>query len=73
MLDQQIELLKEISKKLNVLILFEMSQEGGKRKLHEKVKFLLDLGFTNQQIAEILGTTKHSVEVIGSRLKRNGG
>lgn len=71
MIDQQVELLKEISKKLSVLILLGLNQENGKRKLHEKVKFLLDFGFTNRQIAEILGTTKHSVEVIGSRLKKN--
>jgi DNA-binding NarL/FixJ family response regulator len=60
--------LREISQKLNILVALELSKD--KKKLSEKVKFLLDFGLTNQQIAEILGTSKGSIEVIKSRLKK---
>jgi DNA-binding NarL/FixJ family response regulator len=56
--------LREISQKLNILVALELSKD--KKKLSEKVKFLLDFGLTNQQIAEILGTSKGSIEVIMS-------
>ena len=68
MSEELTKFLREISQKLNILIALGLSKE--KKKLSEKVKFLLDFGLTNQQIAEILGTSKGSVEVIKSRLKK---
>jgi len=66
--EELIKLFQEISQKLNILIALELNKK--KKKVSEKVKFLLDFGLTNQQIAEILGTSKGSVEVIKSRLKK---
>jgi DNA-binding NarL/FixJ family response regulator len=66
--EELVKFLQEISQKLNILVALELSKE--KKKLSEKVKFLLDFGLTNQQIAEILGTSKGSIEVIKSRLKK---
>jgi DNA-binding NarL/FixJ family response regulator len=68
MSEELTKFLREISQKLNILIALGLSKE--KKKLSEKVKFLLDFGLTNQQIAEILGTSKGSIEVIKSRLKK---
>jgi CRP-like cAMP-binding protein len=69
--EKLVKFLQEISQKLNILISLELNKE--KKKLSEKVKFLLDFDLTNQQIAEILGTSKGSVEVIKSRLRKKSG
>jgi len=65
--EKLIKLLQEILQKFDILIALELNKE--EKKLSEKVKFLLNFGLPNQQIAEILGTSKGSVEVIKSRLK----
>ncbi len=67
--EELLKLLQEISQKINILIALKL-KEKEKEKLSEKVKFLLDFGLTNQQIADILKTSKRSIEVIKSRLKK---
>lgn len=63
------KLIQEISQKINILIALKL-EEKEKMKLQEKVKFLLNSGLTNQQMAEILGASKGTIEVIKSRLKK---
>lgn len=64
------ELLEEISKKLNTLIAISLVPEVDKYSLTEKVELLTRFKLSNSEIAVILGTTKGTVEVIKSRLKK---
>ncbi len=61
------ELLKGISTKLNAILLALLSPEIEKRNTAQKVEVLARLGLTNQDIADVLGTTKGTVEVLKSR------
>ncbi len=63
------KLLADISNKLSVLI--SMSLERGNKQAtnKDKIKFLNRFSLTNKQIAEIIGTSKNSIEVTLSKLK----
>jgi DNA-binding CsgD family transcriptional regulator len=64
------ELLTTISNKLNALLFVLLTQEAHKKTNAEKVAFLARLGITNQDIADIVGTTKGTVEVLKSRANK---
>lgn len=61
-----IELLKEISKKLSVLIALQLPQDEG---VQDSVARLARLGVSTGQIAGIVGTTPGTVAVLKSRIK----
>jgi len=65
------ELLEQISKKLSVLIATVFAKDAGKMTNIEGVEMLGRFGLTNQDVADILGTTKPTVEVLKSRIKKN--
>jgi DNA-binding CsgD family transcriptional regulator len=61
---------EQISAKLSALIALSMTPDVGKKTLGEKVRLLTRFGISNQDVADILGTTKGSVEVLKSLGKR---
>jgi DNA-binding NarL/FixJ family response regulator len=61
------ELLKNISNKLNAVLLVLLTPEIEKKNTAQKVELLAGLGIANQEMADILGTTKGTVEVLKSR------
>lgn len=63
------ELFEQISKKLSVLIALSFVKEANKMTTEESVKLLKRFGLSNQDMADILGTTKPTVEVLKSRIK----
>lgn len=64
------ELLESISNKLSAVLLVLLSPEIEKKGTAQKVELLARLKVTNQEIAEILGTTKGTVEVLKSRANK---
>jgi len=58
---------EQISRKLSALIALNLAPEGAKKSSAEKVALLVRFGLPNQDIADILGTTKGTVEVLKSR------
>jgi hypothetical protein len=64
------QLLESISNKLSAVLLVLLSPEIGKKGTAQKVELLARLKITNQEMAEILGTTKGSVEVLKSRANK---
>jgi DNA-binding CsgD family transcriptional regulator len=62
---------KLISDKLSALIALAMSTEVHKKNTAEKVALLMRFDLPNQEIADILGTTKGTVEVLKSRAGKN--
>jgi DNA-binding NarL/FixJ family response regulator len=64
------ELLKDISNRLNAILLVLLTPEIEKKNSAQKVGLLARLGLANQDIADILGTTKGTVEVLKSRGKK---
>lgn len=62
------ELLKSISNKLSILISLGLGQDKGTMK--DKVRQLVKYGLSNQEMADILGTTKGTIEVVKSSLNR---
>jgi hypothetical protein len=67
--DQQ-ELLEGIRGRLSAILAIALLPEVGNRSMGEKVKFLAKFGLSNQEIAEIAGTTAGTVGVIKSVAKR---
>ena len=63
------ELLREISKKLSVLIALQLQREGD-LGVQEYVSRLARFGLTTSEIAEILDTTAGTVAVAKSRNKK---
>ncbi len=63
------ELLEQISKKLSALLALSFIEESEKMTAEEGVKLLTRFGLNNQEMADILGTTKPTVEVMKSRIK----
>ena len=63
------ELLEQISKKLSALIALSFMKDVEKMTNADGVEILGRFGLSNQDIADILGTTKPTVEVIKSRIK----
>lgn len=58
---------EQISRKLSALIALTLVSDVEKKALSEKVALLVRFGIPNQEIADILGTTKGTVEVLKSR------
>jgi DNA-binding CsgD family transcriptional regulator len=56
-----------VSRKLSALIALHFEPEVQKKSLGEKVAILARFGIPNQEIADIVGTTKGTVEVLKSR------
>ena len=65
------ELLEQISKKLSALIALTFSRDVEGLNTADGVKILGRFNLSNQDIADILGTTKPTVEVLKSRIKKN--
>lgn len=63
------ELLEQISKKLSALIALSFMKDVEKMTNADGVEILGRFGLSNQDIADILGTTKPTVEVLKSRIK----
>lgn len=63
------ELLELISKKLSALIALSFMRDIEKITNADGVRILGRFGLSNQDIADILGTTKPTVEVLKSRIK----
>lgn len=61
------ELADQISKKLSALIALALLPDVQKRSTAEKVALLMRFDIPNQDLADILGTTKGTVEVLKSR------
>ena len=64
------ELMEQISSKLSALIALSLVPEAQKKNTAEKVALLARFGIPNQEVADILGTTKGTVEVLKSRAGR---
>jgi len=64
------ELMEHISNKLSALIALSLVPEPQKRNTAEKVELLTRFGISNQEVADILGTTKGTVEVLKSRASK---
>ncbi len=66
-------LLTSISKKLDVLIYLAFLNSSERRPMGETIAKLSGFGLTNDEIAQIVGTTKRTVEVMKSRKKKGEG
>jgi transcriptional regulator len=60
------QLLNDISSKLNAVLLVLLSSDFKTKTMGQKVGLLAQTGMSNQDIANILGTTRGSVEVLKS-------
>ena len=65
------ELLEQISKKLSALLELSMTKDVNKLGTEDRVRMLVRIGFRNQDIADILGTTRQTIEVLKSRIKKS--
>ncbi len=63
------ELFEQVSKKLSALIALSFVKEANKMTAEEGVRLLKRFDLSNQDMADILGTTKPTVEVLKSRIK----
>lgn len=63
------EQLTEISKKLSVLIALNLAVANPNATATENIERLVRFGLSSQEIADILNTSKGTVDVIKSRLK----
>ncbi len=61
------QLLEVISNKLSAVLLVLLSPEIEAKNIAQKVELLARLKLPNQEVADIVGTTKGTVEVIKSR------
>jgi len=64
------ELLKQISNKLSALLALSFVEDVEELTATDGVGILMRFGLSNQEIADILGTTKGTVEVAKSRVSR---
>ncbi len=64
------ELAEQVSKKLSAFIAVVLLPDVQKKNAAEKVALLMRFGIPNQDIADILGTTKGTVEVLKSRASK---
>ena len=63
------ETLSQISKKLSVLIALSLKNKDTESDTSNDIKFLGSFGFSNEEIAEILSTSKNYVAVTKSKSK----
>ncbi len=64
------EILENLSKKLSALLALNFVKEPEKMTSEQGVKLLMRFGLSNQEMADILGTTKGTVEVLKSRISK---
>jgi len=69
MQNKEQELLEQISRKLSALIALSFTKDVQKATSADGVEILGRFGLSNQDIADILGTTKPTIEVLKSRIK----
>lgn len=60
--------LKEISDKLSALLALSFMKDLSKITTADGVKLLMNFRLSNQDMANILGTTKRTIEVMKSRI-----
>ncbi|HXN00215.1 MAG TPA: hypothetical protein VN982_17260 [Candidatus Dormibacteraeota bacterium] len=67
------ELFEKLSSKMSALIAVALLPDVQKKNTAEKVELLTRFGLSNQEVADIVGTTKGTVKVTKSRAnkKRN--
>lgn len=63
--------LQEISKKLSILIALQLQSDNGVVEVKENVAKLTRFGLMDNEIAEILGTTPGTVAVAKARIKKS--
>lgn len=61
------EVLQQISGKLSALIAISLYNDSKKMSVADGERLLRRFGLDNQSIADILGTTKRTIEVLKSR------
>ena len=64
------ELLEQISNKLSALIALSFMKEADTLTNADEVKTLMRFNLSNQDISDIVGTTKRTVEVLKSRITK---
>jgi len=64
------QLLEQISKKLSALIALSFVENLADKTTEDGIRILLRFGLNNQDIADILGVKKPTVEVLKSRIKK---
>lgn len=64
--------LDEISKKLTLLAALQLIPDVKELSKTDKVSLLNKVGLSSEDIATILGTTKGTVDVLKSRMKKKG-
>ncbi len=64
-------LFEDISRKLSALLAISLLKNPEEMNLTNGERLLRRFGLSNQEIANILGTTKRTVEVIKSRDQKN--
>ncbi|MDD2753335.1 MAG: hypothetical protein PHT44_01890 [Candidatus Portnoybacteria bacterium] len=69
MKDKNQDLFEQVSKKLSALIALSFIEDVSKMTNEKGVEVLNRFGLSNQDIANIIGTTKKTVEVLKSRIK----
>jgi len=67
------EILSSVSKKLGVLIALNLMTLDSKATITDNVALLDRFGLSASEIAEILGATKGTVDVMKSRIKTKKG
>ena len=67
---KQEDVLEVISRKLSALLLVSLSPDIEKSNTAQKVEILAKIGLSNQDIADILTTSRGTVEVLKSRAKK---
>ena len=64
-------LLESISNKLSALVALSLTATDKKGVIKENIGVLLRFGLSSQEIADILNTSKGTVDVIKSHFKKN--
>lgn len=67
------ELLRSISRSLNLLLKLKIREAQGDRKLNEMILLLHGLKFRPKEIADILGKTANDVNPVISRARKSEG
>lgn len=73
MSDSEVELFKDLSRKLSALIALALLPDAHEKNTQEKVALLARFGIPNPEIADILGTTRATVKVLKSRAGKSKG
>ena len=63
--------LKNLNKKIDVLIRFNIYDKIRDKSQKEQIKILSDIKFRNFEIAEMLETTQNNVNVVLSKIRGN--